>query len=129
VGSVALTLSDEPTDAEFAAATVEELEAWADANAIGPWEPNDVVPPPPPEMTSITIRMPRDLLAELKAEASLHHQPYQRYMKDLLLLALRQVQGHRTKTARPAQVRLTAEQTRDFTQNGELILRLSGSGR
>jgi hypothetical protein len=129
VGRVALTLPEEPTDAEFGAATVEELGAWADANAIGPWEPNDIVPPPPREMTSITIRMPRDLLAELKAEAGLHHQPYQRYMKDLLLLALRQVQSHRERTARPAQVRLTAEQARDFIENGELILHLSAPKR
>jgi hypothetical protein len=88
-------ISSDLTDDQIASMTDEELDAWAEAQAIGPWTPNDVPPAPPPDMTGLTVRLPRDLLAELEAEAALHRQPAQRYARDLLLLALRQVQAGR----------------------------------
>jgi hypothetical protein len=118
-------MSSDLTDERMASMTEAELEAWSEAQAIGPWEPNDVEPPaPPPAMVPITIRMPRELLAELRTEAALHRQPYQRYMKDLLLLALRQVQAGRRARPKPARVRLTDEQIRELTEHGELTVEL-----
>ncbi|HXM57239.1 MAG TPA: CopG family antitoxin, partial [Candidatus Dormibacteraeota bacterium] len=93
----------------------DELDRWSDAQAEGPWESNDdVAPVLARPMTSITVRMPQELLSELKAEAALRRQPYQRYMKDLLLLALRQVQADHRRRVEAAQVRLTDEQIREL---------------
>jgi hypothetical protein len=88
-------ISSPLTDEQITAMTDEELDAWSDAQAIGPWRPNGIQPGPPPRLASVTIAVPSDLLAELAAEAALHRQPCQRYLKDLLLLALRQVQAGR----------------------------------
>jgi hypothetical protein len=85
------------TDEQVTSLTDTELEAWSEAQAVGPWEPNDVGPahPPAPATEAITISVPSDVLAELRAEATLRRQPWPRYTKDLLLLALRQVQATR----------------------------------
>ncbi len=83
------------TDDEIVALTDEELEARGEA--IGPWRPNRVEPALPAPPAAVTIPLPRDLLAELEAEAALHGQPHERYLKDLLLLALRQVQAGRRR--------------------------------
>lgn len=78
----------------------EELEAWTEAHAIGAWEPNDVDSVPPPT-EAITIRVPRELLTDLRIEATVRRQPWPRYAKDLLLLAVRQVQAARARRQEP----------------------------
>ena len=50
-------------------------------------------------------------------------------MKDLLLLALRQVQADHRRRVEAAQVRLTDEQIRELAENGELTVRLSRASR
>lgn len=120
------------SDEQLATMSEDELDAWFDARSIGPWEPNDLPPPPTRAMTSITVRMPRELLDELKAEAARHRQPYQRYMKDLLLLALRQVQAADRPVASPAppaQVRLTDEQLQQLNEQGELTIQVHRASR
>ena len=110
----------------------DELDAWFDARSVGPWEPNDLPPPRTRATTSITVRMPRDLLDELKGEAARRRQPYQRYLKDLLLLALRQVQGADrppAPPAPPAQVRLTDDQLQELNEQGELTILLRRAHR
>jgi len=82
------------TDEQIPDLPDEELEAWSEAQAIGSWEPNDADSAPPPTET-ITIRVPPELLTELRIEATIRRQPWPRYAKDLLLLAVRQVQAAR----------------------------------
>jgi hypothetical protein len=84
------------TDEQLAALPDEELEAWSEAHAIGSWEANDADPAPPPT-EAITIRVPRELLTELRIEATIRRQPWPRYARDLLLFAVRQVQAARTR--------------------------------
>jgi hypothetical protein len=88
----------DPTDEQIASLGDDELAAWAEANAIGPWEPNASAGSPEPA-EAITLRVPADLLIELRIEASLRRQPWPRYARDLLLFAVRHVQAAR---ARPA---------------------------
>ena len=87
------------TDEEIAALPDAELEAWTDAHAIGSWEPNGGGSVPPPT-EAITIKVPRELLTELRIEATIHRQPWPRYAKDLLMYAIRQVQAARARQAR-----------------------------
>jgi hypothetical protein len=82
------------TDEQLAGLPDDELEAWSEAHAIGSWEANDADPLPPPT-EAITIRVPRDLLTELRIEATVRRQPWPRYARDLLLFAVRQVQAAR----------------------------------
>jgi hypothetical protein len=84
------------TDDQLVAMPDEELEAWSEAHAIGSWEPNDADCVPPPA-EAITIRVPRELLTELRIEATIRRQPWPRYAKDLLLLAVREVQVARAR--------------------------------
>jgi hypothetical protein len=84
------------TDEQIDGLTDDELQAWSDAEAVGQWQPNhaalrQVV------VEELAVRLPADLLAELRAEAALHHQPAQRYVRDLLLLGLRLVQAGRAR--------------------------------
>ena len=95
-----MRISSYVTDDQLAAMSDRELEAWADAQAIGPWTPNDLPPSPARPMASLTIRVPGDLVAELESEAALHGQACQPYVRDLLLLALRTVQAGRAARAR-----------------------------
>lgn len=88
------------TDEQLADLPDEELEAWTDAHAVGAWEPNDADPTPPPT-ESITIRVPRELLTDLRIEATIRRQPWPRYAKDLLLFAVRQVQAARARRQEP----------------------------
>lgn len=87
------------TDEEIASLTDGELEAWMEAHALGSWEPNDARAVPSPT-EAITIRVPQELLTELRIEATLRRQPWPRYAKDLLLFAVRHVQAARAQ--RPA---------------------------
>ena len=87
------------TDDELAALPDDELEAWTEAHAIGSWEPNDTDSAPPPTEV-ITIKVPRELLTELRIEATIRRQPWPRYAKDLLLYALRHVQAARARQTR-----------------------------
>jgi len=89
----------ELADDELAALPDDDLEAWTEAHAIGSWEPNDAGSVPPPT-EAITIKVPRELLTELRIEATIRSQPWPRYAKDLLLYALRQVQAVRARQAR-----------------------------
>jgi hypothetical protein len=82
------------TDDQLAALPDAELEAWTEAHAIGSWERNDADSFPPPT-EAITIKVPRELLTELRIEATVRRQPWPRYARDLLLLAVRQVQAAR----------------------------------
>jgi hypothetical protein len=86
----------DPTDEQISALSDEELAAWTEANAIGPWEPNPAAGPPDPA-EAITLKVPADLLIELRIEASVRKQPWPRYARDLLLYAVRQVQAARTR--------------------------------
>ncbi len=88
------------TDEQLASLTDGELEAWTEAHAIGSWEPNDAEAVPQPT-EAITIRVPQELLTELRIEATLRRQPWPRYAKDLLLFAVRHVQAARAH--RPAE--------------------------
>ena len=90
----------ELTDEQIAALPDDELEAWTEAHAIGAWEPNDADPVPPPT-EAITIRVPRELLTDLRIEATIRRQPWPRYAKDLLLLAVRQAQTARAGRQEP----------------------------
>jgi hypothetical protein len=119
-----MTAPAELSDGQIAGMSDVELERWSEAESEGP---NDDVRAAagPAAMTSITVRMPNDLLSELKGEAAVRGQPYQRYMKDLLLLALRQVQAADRRPPKQAQVRLTDDQLRELTEHGQLIVRLS----
>jgi predicted DNA binding CopG/RHH family protein len=115
---------------ELADMTVDELEAWADANSIGPWEPNTDVPRTPHvSKTSITLRIQPDLLAEIKDEASARYQPYQRYMRELLLLGLRHVQALPRRPVSPVHVVLNDEQLSELTEHGQLTVRLHRPAR
>jgi hypothetical protein len=87
------------TDDEIAALPDDELEIWTERHAIGSWEPNDA-DPVPPATEAITIRVPRELLVELRIEATIRRQPWPRYAKDLLLYAVRHVQAARARQAR-----------------------------
>jgi hypothetical protein len=82
------------TDEELAAMSAAELESWWEAQAIGPWTPNEPASPAP-RTASVTIPLRPEVAAELEAEAALHRQAYPRYAADLLLLALRIVQAAR----------------------------------
>ena len=82
------------TDEQIADLPDEELEAWSEAHAIGSWERNDA-DSAPARTDTITIRVPQELLTELRIEATIRRQPWPRYAKDLLLLAVRQVQAAR----------------------------------
>jgi hypothetical protein len=84
------------SDDQLASLRDEELEAWTEAHAIGSWEPNDADSVPPPT-EAITIKVPRELLTELRIEATVRRQPWPRYARDLLLLAVRQVQAARAR--------------------------------
>lgn len=88
------------TDEQLVALPDDELEAWTEAHAIGAWERNepDSVPP---STEAITIRVSRELLTELRIEATVRRQPWPRYAKDLLLYAVRQVQAARARQAEP----------------------------
>jgi hypothetical protein len=83
------------SDDQLAAMSDAEIEAWSEAQAIGPWTPNDVALAPARPMASVTVRLPREVLADLETEAALHRQACQPYVRDLLLLALRLVQDGR----------------------------------
>lgn len=91
----------ELTDDQIAALPDAELEAWTEAHAIGSWERNDAGSVPPPT-EAITIRVPAELLTELRIEATIRRQPWPRYARDLLLLAVRQVQTARARRATQA---------------------------
>ena len=96
-----MRISSYLTDDQLAAMTGTELEAWSEAEAIGPWTPNDLPASPDRPMRPVTVRVPEDLVAELETEAALHRQAGQAYVRDLLLLALRLVQaGRRAETKR-----------------------------
>jgi hypothetical protein len=84
------------TDEQIDALTDDELRAWSEAEAIGPWQPNDIASRLA-AVEEMAVRLPADLLAELGAEAALHQQPAQRYVRDLLLLGLRLVQAGRAE--------------------------------
>jgi len=86
------------TDDQLAGLPDEELEAWTETHAIGGWEPNDA-DSVPPQTEAITIRVPRELLTDLRIEATIRRQPWPRYAKDLLLFAVRQVQAARSRAA------------------------------
>jgi len=88
-----MRISSYLTDEQLAAMTDAELDAWAEAQAIGPWTANDPHQAAPPARLVVAIR--RDLADELAAEAALRQQPLARCAGDLLLLALRQVQAVR----------------------------------
>lgn len=113
------------TNEELERMTPDELDAWVEANAEGPWEP----PPDPPgrrrrrPMTSVTLRMPEDLLDELRDRAARRGQPYQRYLRDVLLLGLC-VLRERPSDVEPAGVRLTPAQLRLLNEQGTLTLRI-----
>ncbi len=87
---------DDVTDEQIASLTDRELEAWTEVHAIGSWEPNDAGAVPPPT-EAITIRVPQELLTELRIEATLRKQPWPRYASDLLLFAVRHVQAARAQ--------------------------------
>jgi hypothetical protein len=88
------------TDDQLADLPDEELEAWTEAHAIGEWEPNDADSTPSPT-EAITIKVPRELLTDLRIEATIRKQPWPRYAKDLLLFAVRQVQAARIRRPEP----------------------------
>ena len=90
------------SDEQLAGLPDDELEAWTEAHAIGSWERNepDSIPPP---TEAITIRVPRELLTDLRVEATIRRQPWPRYAKDLLLYAVRQVQAARATHVRQAE--------------------------
>jgi len=88
-------LGSDPTDEQIAAMTEPELEAWSEADAIGGWEPNAAAEPDRLLAVSLIVHVPEHLAAELRTEASVRGQPCQRYLNDLLLLALRQSQAGR----------------------------------
>jgi hypothetical protein len=91
----------ELSDEQVAALRDDELEVWSDAHAIGPWERNDAGSVPP-AIEAITIRVPRELLTDLRIEATIRRQPWPRYASDLLLFAVRQVQAVRARQAAEA---------------------------
>ena len=88
------------TDDQLAELPDEELEAWTETHAISGWEPNDADSVPPPT-EAITIRVSRELLTDLRIEATIRRQPWPRYAKDLLLYAVRQVQAARLRHQEP----------------------------
>jgi hypothetical protein len=88
----------ELTDEQIAGLADDELEEWSEAHAIGAWERNDPDSVPPPT-EAITIRVPHELLTDLRIEATIRRQPWPRYAKDLLLYAVRQVQATRARQA------------------------------
>jgi hypothetical protein len=94
----------ELSDEQVAALRDDELEAWSDAHAIGSWERNDAGSVPP-VTEAITIRVPRELLTDLRVEATIRRQPWPRYARDLLLFAVRQVQAARARQSSAADVR------------------------
>ncbi len=115
---------------EFLDMTVEEMEAWAEANTVGPWEPNTDVPPTPRvRMKSITLRIDPELLEEIRTEAALRNQPYQPYMRELLLLAVRHVQALPRRPVSPVHVVLNDEQLSELTEHGQLTVRLHRPAR
>jgi hypothetical protein len=81
------------TDEQLAAMTDAELDAWAEAQAIGPWTVNVASPDAPAERVVAAVR--RDVARELAAEAALRRQPVARCAGDLLLMGLRQAQAAR----------------------------------
>jgi hypothetical protein len=92
-----MRLGSDLTDERIASMTEAELQAWVDAEGLGSWLPNVVEPLDRTAGVAITIAVPEDLAAELRAEAALRQQPHLSYLKDLLLFALRQVQADRRR--------------------------------
>jgi hypothetical protein len=88
------------TDDQLTDLPDDELEAWTEAHAVSAWEPNDADSVPPPT-EAITIRVPRELLTDLRIEATIRKQPWPRYARDLLLFAVRQVQAARLRRQEP----------------------------
>jgi hypothetical protein len=88
------------TDDQLSDLPDEELEEWTEAHAVGAWEANDADSVPPPT-EAITIRVPRELLTDLRIEATIRKQPWPRYARDLLLFAVRHVQAARAKRQEP----------------------------
>jgi hypothetical protein len=88
-----LRISSYLTDEQLAAMTDAELDAWAEAQAIGPWTANVASPEAPAERVVAAMR--HDVARELAAEAALRRQPLARCAGDLLLLGLRQAQAAR----------------------------------
>jgi len=88
-----MRISSYLTDEQLATMTDAELDAWAEAQAIGPWTANPASPEAPAERVVAAVR--RDVAGELSAEAALRHQPLARCAGDLLLMGLRQAQAAR----------------------------------
>ena len=93
-------LDGDLTDDQLQDLPDDELEVWTEAHAVGAWEPNDADSVPPPT-EAITIRVPRELLTDLRIEATIRQQPWPRYAKDLLLFAVRHVQAARVRRPEP----------------------------
>lgn len=106
--------------------TEEELRrTWEDAEPISREEGGLEEVEAHAPLVPISLRLPADLLAELRAEARKAGQPYQRYLRALLLMALRQVQEG-APSPMPAQVRLSREQLRELEEHGSVTLQLLG---
>ena len=113
------------TNEELERMTEAELNAWVEANDEGPDE-DAAGSRQRPRMVPITIRMPQDMLEELKVEAAKHGHRYQRYARALMLLGLRTVQAGKSDPV-PTQVHLSAEQVRELAENGCVTLQLRAS--
>lgn len=116
-------MSREVTNEELERMDESELRAWSAAGEER-WEPNELAGAARTPMVPITIRMPEDLLEELKAEAAKHGHRYQRYARALMLLGLRTVQAGRVD-ALPAEVKLSPRQLRELTEHGSVTLQLT----
>lgn len=107
--------------------TVDELRrAWEEAEPISREEAGlgDLAPAAP--LVPITVRLPSDLLAELKSEAAKAGQPYQRYLRALLLMALREVQEGAPSPAPVQVIRLDHKQLDELAAHGSLTVQLRG---
>lgn len=115
------------TEKDLENMTPAELEAWVEANADGPWEPNDVPRTGRAPMVPVTIRLPEELLDEVKAEAAKHGHRYQRYARALMLLGLRAVQGGARLPVPVARIHITEAQLNELRRHGILTLELRAS--
>lgn len=106
--------------------TEDELRrAWDEAEPVSREEAGLGDLAPSSALVPITVRLPGDLLAELKSAAAKAGQPYQRYLRALLMMALREVQEGAPSPVPSQVIQLTPKQL-DALEHGSLTLQLRG---
>jgi len=120
-------MTREATTEELERMSVEELNAWVESQIWSPLselEAADFRNLRVPKV-AISLRLPEQLLADVKALAAERGERYQRVLRHLIELGLT-VQESRPRVD-PVEVRLSREQVRELARRGELTVHLRAS--